>query len=490
MSTEKKESLIQPEIEQMESEESPKEREFREGKKKYILKGISSVISCIIHVCGFFSIWTIGNSVVYLISFRRHFNNNLSFSFGYFLFPILNFTIALTSPIGGFIEDKIGGKKTILLSSIIITIAFSMIYFSRNIFLDYILMSLTGFGMAIGFNITRKNACSYFMNKKALICGIAGLIPGFYSAGLAIFYEKFVLNPNSENPTIDNVYYDERIFLNFQKLIIYEIGINIVVCFFTILFYFQNDPKETVKYGFEEKGILIEVEHENKPDEIIEITDKNEKKEIIKEIKQIPKQIKIKRALKNKRAIKLFLMIFLFFPTINFVINTWRPIGIYYKLKTSYLQIIGALFSIIGCITSIIFALIGDRISFRILFCLFALFLALSSFTFQLSFHNEIFFICQIMISSFALNGFNIIIDPHMMTVYGMENYIEIGGVIKSSSGFAEMFSVIFAFYLENNFTGNKDSVYKLMYIISGVFASVSFVLGLFEEDDKFLYDD
>ena len=36
MSTEKKESLIQPEIEQMESEESPKEREFREGKKKYI----------------------------------------------------------------------------------------------------------------------------------------------------------------------------------------------------------------------------------------------------------------------------------------------------------------------------------------------------------------------------------------------------------------------------------------------------------------------
>ena len=92
-------------------------------------------------------------------------------------------------------------------------------------------MSLNGFGMAIGLNITRKNACSYFMNKKALICGIAGLIPGFYSAGLAIFYEKYVLNPNSENPTIDNVYYDERIFLNFQKLIIYHLVL--------VIFYFQ-----------------------------------------------------------------------------------------------------------------------------------------------------------------------------------------------------------------------------------------------------------
>ena len=116
MSVENKEPLIEPEIEQMQTEESPKEREFREGKKKYILKGISSVISCIIHICGFFSIWTIGNSVVYLISFRRHYNNYLSFSFGYFLFPIMNFTISLTSPIGGFIEDKIGGKKTIFLS--------------------------------------------------------------------------------------------------------------------------------------------------------------------------------------------------------------------------------------------------------------------------------------------------------------------------------------------------------------------------------------
>ena len=49
------------------------------------------------------------------------------------------------------------------------------------------------------------------------------------------------------------------------------------------------------------------------------------------------------------------------------------------------------------------------------------------------SFNNEIFFISGILAVSFILSGFNIIIDPHIMKIYGMENYIEIGGVIRSS---------------------------------------------------------
>ena len=48
-----------------------------------------------------------------------------------------------------------------------------MMYFSRSIFIDYIVMSLNGLGMAFGINITRKNVCSFFMNRKALICGVA-----------------------------------------------------------------------------------------------------------------------------------------------------------------------------------------------------------------------------------------------------------------------------------------------------------------------------
>ena len=474
MKEENSKKLLNENIEQMDTDEK-EDKFFKEKRKKFILKGLSSLLSCIIHMLGYFSVWALGNSVVYLISFRRQYNPKLTFSYGYFLFPIMNFTLALASPIGGLMEDKFGGKKTIFLSTLTLCISLSMMYFSRSIFIDYILMSLNGLGMALGINITRKNVCSFFMNRKALICGVANLVPGFLCAFLNIYIEKSILNPLSESPTIENVYYEERIYMNFQKLLIFEIGFLTMTCLLTLFTYFDSDPKETIKFGFNEEG--TEKINNNKNEKI-------ENKEI-----KTPKQLKVKKAIYNIRAVKLFLMIFSFFPAINFVNNTWRPIGIYYKISTYYLQLVGALYSIIGCISSIIFSLIGDKIQFRILLVLLAILSTFASFTFPLTFDDDFFFICEIMIISFILNGFNIIIDPHLMKIYGMENYIEIGGIIRSSGGICEISSVIFAFYLENNFSGNKDNVYKFMYVVSGIFSIVSLVLGLSEGDDKFNYD-
>ena len=309
------------------------------------------------------------------------------------------------------------------------------------------------------------------MNRKALISGIATLVPSLVSAGLLVFYEKHILNPLSESPTIENSYYDKNIFLNFQKLIIIEIGFLILVCVLSLLTFYKNDPKETIKFGFGEK---IKENKNNKIEKISETKDK---------------ESQVKKALYSKRSLKLFLMIFLLYPTINFIYNTWRPIGIHYKIKTSYLQIIGALCSVTGSLSSIAFSIIGDRIQFKFIFCFFGVLLTFASFTFHLSFTNDILFVLEVLISAFCLNGFNIIIDPHLMKVYGMENFVEICGVIRSSSGISGIFSVILAFYLENYFTGSKDYAYRTMYIISGLSGFLSFVLGLFESDDKFNYN-
>ena len=475
MSKEKSEDLLDANIEQMEKGDLEDEKSYKEKQKKYILKGISSIFSCIIHSCGYYSVFILGHTVVYLISFRRHYNPNLTFSHGYFLFPIMNLSLSLTITIGGIIEKKIGGKKTVFLSSLVLILSFAVMYFSRNLFLDYILMGFIGFGIAIGIKLGKRNACSYFMKKKALISGIVTLVPSFVSAGLAIFYEKHILNPLSESPTIDHSYYEERIFLNFQTLIIYEIGFLILVCILSLVTFFKNDPKETIKYGFGEKV------NENKSTQI------EKRKESIED--QELKKSHVQKALYSSRSIKLFLMIFLLFPTINFINNTWRPIGIYYKIRTNSLQIVGALCSITGCLSSIIFSLIGDKIQFRYIICLFGILLTVTSFTFPLSFNNDFLFVLEILAVAFSLNGFNVIIDPHLMKVFGMENFVEICGVIRSSSGIAEIFSVILAFYLENYFTGSKDHAYKWMYFISGISGLISFVLGLFESDEKFDYN-
>ena len=472
MSKEKSENLLNVDIEPMETEDSKDEKEFKEQKKKYLLKGFSSIVSCILHTCGYYSVFNLGHTVVYLISFRRHYNPNLTFSHGYFLFPIMYLTLSFTITVGGIIEKKIGGKKTIFLSSLILCLSFLVMYFSRNLFLDYILMSFIGFGIALGIKLSKRNACSYFMNRKALISGIVTLFPSLINAWLAIFYEKVILNPLSESPTIDKTYYDERIFLNFQRLIIFEIFFLILVCVLSLLTFFKNDPKETIKFGFGEQ--IKENKNKEKKN-----TNENEDK----------KKSMIKKALYSQRTVKLFLMIFLLFPTINFITNTWRPIGIYYKIKTNYLQLIGALYSVTGSVSSIVFSLIGDKTKFKYIFCLFGILLTVTSFTFPISFSKDRLFVFDILIIAFTLNGFNIIIDPHLMKVYGMENFVEICGVIRSSSGIAEICSVILAFYLENYFTGSKDYAYRCMYLISGFSGLISFVLGLFETDDKFDYN-
>ena len=470
MSSEKEKILSNDDIEQMEID-STKNKLFEEKRKKYILKGLSSLLSSIINIFGYFSIWIMGNSIVYLISLRRKYNPNLTFSYGYFLIPIMDLVLCLASPIGGIIEDKIGGKKTIFLSTLIVCISFSLMYFSKNIFFDYMIMCLIGIGLAIGINITRKNVCSFFLNRKALISGILFLVPGFLCAFQNMFNEKYILNPLSESPTIDSLYYNEKIASNFQKLIISEIVLLIITCVLTLLLYFPNNPKETIKYGFGENAMNDKVES-------IETTKNKDSK-----------QIKLKKAIYNIRAVKLFIMIFLFFPTINFINITWRAIGIYYKINTYYLQMTGALYSITGCVSAIIFALIGDRIQFRILFVLFSFALTVTSFAFPASFNYDIFFISEILIMSFILRGYNIVVYPHILKVYGVENSIEIGGIIRSSEGICEILSIILAFYIENNFSGNKTYAFKLMYIISGCCNLISLILGLSESDDKFNYN-
>ena len=468
MSEEKTNALLKDDIEQMQTDEDEDNISFKKKKKRYILKGLSSLLSCIINTFGYFSFWLMGNSIIYLISFRRHYNPNLTFSYGYFLVPIIYLSLCLTSPIGGIIEYIIGPRKTILLSYFILCISFLLLYFSKNIYYDYIIMFFIGLGLSVGISITKKNVVSFFINKKALINGITYLIPGFLCVFLNIINEKYILNPLSESPTIENLYYDKKIFLNFQKLIIFEIALLIFTCFLTLLLYFQNDPEDTIKFGFDE----------------------TEGKNVIKRKETSTKSQQIKTAIYNARALRLFLMIFLFFPTINFINNTWRPIGLYYRINTYYLQLTTALYSFTGCIASIVFGLIGDKIKFRILFVFFSFCLIIISFCFPLSFKNDIFYISEVLIMAFILKGYNTIIEPHLIKVYGLKNYIEVGGIIRSSGGICEILSIILAFYLENYFYGDKNTIYRFMYIFSGICNIISLILGLFEGDEKFKYED
>ena len=82
-------------------------------------------------------------------------------------------------------------------------------------------------------------------------------------------------------------YYNEKIFLNFQTLIIYEIAFLILVCVLSLLTFYKNDPKETIEFGFGEKKDDKKVEKKS--------GDENEDK----------KKSMVKKALYSKRSVKL-----------------------------------------------------------------------------------------------------------------------------------------------------------------------------------------
>lgn len=463
----KNKSINENKVEQMEVYDNNKDNYSTKDKIIYILKGICSITSSIIHTFGFFSIWILGYSTIYLVSFRRNYNPKLNFSHTYSFIPIINLAFSLISPISGIIEDNFGGKKTIFFSNFISCLSFSFLYYSRDIDVDYYLMFLNGFGIAIGFNITKKNACSYFMNRKALICGIINLIPNILCFGLMFYNEMDILNYQVAPPLIEGTYYPERIFMNYQNLIIFQIKLIIFTCLGSILLYFKNDPKEASKFGFNEKN-----DNNNKDDDMY--IDK-----IIKRKKKLSKNTKLIKALLSKRTLNLIIIVFLFFPTINLITNTMR--------MDVYLHFLfGLLHNIVGCISLLIFTIIGDYIQFKILFFILSFLSSIASFFFIKFYENNSFYlVLSITLVSFISNGFNVIFDSHIMKIYGMDNFIIIWGIIRSSSGISEIFGIYFNFNLEEN-----SYVYKIIYLVTGIFNLISSFLCLLEGEDKFNYDD
>ena len=452
-------------IEQMDTDE-PEAKYTTKEKLIYILKGISSIFASIIHTFGYSSIWTLGYTSIYLISFRRHYNENLDFSYSYCFIPLVNLGFSLSAPLVGIIEDKYGYKKSIILSYAILCLSFLIMYFSKSIYLDYLLMFLNGYGIAIGFNITKKNACSYFMNKKALICAIIYLIPNFFCAVLILYNEVFILNYD-KYPSIKKIYYDESVFINYQKLIFFEIELLIFSCLATLFLYFQNDPKETAKFGFNEK--TKKENNENSPNNDSDKIEKNKKK--------ISKISLIKKILYNKRTISLIVMVFFFFPFINIINNSLR-------MDIHFYFIFGALYNVIGCLSCIIFGIIGDLVQFRILFIILSVLSSLASFFYIKYFDGEFILFLELTIISFVFNGFNIIFDSHIMNVYGMENFTEAWGIIRASAGISQIFGIILNFSLESN-----NPKYKIIYGFMEMFSLIALGFGLYEKEDKFNYN-
>ena len=195
----------------------------------------------------------------------------------------------------------------------------------------------------------------------------------------------------------------------------------------------------------------------------------------------------ISKAWKSWRVWRLFLMILFSSFGVTMIMTTYRTIAIAKDINTRIVQIIGTSGFIIMCVCTPLWGVLADKINFRFLLLILNIASAALSYLYYLSIFNDISFLIATLSLSVIMAGNSSIFVPHIMKVFGMKYYIEIGGLIIMGIGISTSLSATFAFII-NVYLNDSDLSFLIMFICGGGLATIAVFLGLFENDTPFEY--
>ena len=199
----------------------------------------------------------------------------------------------------------------------------------------------------------------------------------------------------------------------------------------------------------------------------------------------------IKKALKSKRILRFFLMGIFSAPLGNFIMNTWRNIGIRKRIPTIYLQNIGTYSPFAMFSSAFIFSWLSDYIPFRYIVSLLSLCSSINGILFCFSLNNPTFFTIVLLANIFFGMGIFSVYEPHFLKVFGIKHYIELGGVISLPGVFMGPICTVFIFIFENIFADSinsqdgSDLPYYILFITSSILNLVSSTLSFFESEEE-----
>ena len=276
------------------------EKDKKKATEKYLNKnsfknGVLSVIGALLHKFGISSLWVISNLATYLISYLKKYEDAdstfLSLNLSYFFNPILTTTLYIFTPICGILEFKLGCQRAIILGALVNMLAYTILYVSHNIFLDFLGIFLFGIGLSISTTLSTKNAVQYFFNQRGTISGVLELI----SSALSAMHNKIaetIINPEGKEPEIcekgkegdcgsennPTIYYSLEMSENILSFFMLELGCFGISTLLTLFFLVPYDEKAAKKLSKElkkkaqekskeENNAINENEDENKKDE-------------------------------------------------------------------------------------------------------------------------------------------------------------------------------------------------------------------------------
>ena len=276
------------------------EKDKKNAKEKYLDKnsfknGVLSVIGALLHKLGISSLWVISNLATYLISYLKKYEDAdstfLSLNLSYFFNPILTTTLNIFMPICGILEFKLGCQRAIILGALVNMLAYTILYISHNIFLDFLGIFLFGIGLSISTTLSTKNAIQYFFNQRGTISGVLELI----SSALSATHNKIaetIINPEGKDPELcekgieikcgeegnPKIYYGIELSEQILSFFILELGCFGISTLLTLFFLVPYDEKAAKKLSKElkkkaqektkeENNAINENEDENKKDD-------------------------------------------------------------------------------------------------------------------------------------------------------------------------------------------------------------------------------
>ena len=467
----------------------------------------SRFVSAFIASCGILMgmafIYPVANFSVYLTSYIHLKDSYVTMHYGLFLNLIFAFSTTFGMSIGGLLEHKIGFISTTLTGLCVILVGDIFFIRIQNIWLCYALTFIMGTGSGIANSLTGKNLALFKPKIKALLISIMAAFAVIFSGVFATLGEK-IISPKGYTLSQGEEFYPANIC---KRTYLYFLSGFIVLPFAAVIFLLfiveykkeyskdsivveerineENEEKEKVEESEEKENINLKNERKG------ENNIKEDEDMIDFEIKSMSKKKSIKKVFKTFRFWRLaFIQLFITF-SFSFILGTGRTFGALIGINGTSLQYLMLLQSGALILIGPILGFISDKKGPLPLVRISAVICMIPGILLTFFTDKTPIFISSFVISILGLICGLIGFAPFMMEIYGIQESVIIGGAINVFAKISEIISTVSAFVISQLYA--KDEIikpYKIMYLSGAICCGISFVLLLFENDKKFVYDE
>ena len=433
----------------------------------------------------------------YIISYLYEYQKDLDQNKSYFLTPCFILGSYLFAFLGGILEKKLGLKYSIIISDSIVFFGDALMLCTKLYGLYYVCFIIFGMGYSLSIILLTKITCKD-SSRKGIMNGILSIGTALGASLYNLIGEFVFINPKGEETSINDQFYEFDIANNFKKYMILE-EFSIIASIGIAFFFFENNSSIIIRNNesiedIENQKEFLCISQESGEDLENGNNAKNYLEEATKEIEEdiTSKEYKteyIKKAFKNFRVWKLFILYFLCSFVYNLVSTMYRNIAIRKNISTTIVQILSIIGFVIGCFCSFLWGYLVQKFSFKLLITIINITGVVIGFCFYFSLGSSFLFSLFVTFQQIFSCGILVILNIHIMNIYKMEYYVEIFGVVSFAYGISLIASSAFSYLMENYFSDNIDLGYAIIFCIGGAFSLISSFMGFFEGENKFEFE-